>query len=176
MSMRLRELFVAGAILCVPAVNYAKPPDLPADLGVNFAGDEPATPIERPADQPQNRATTAAPIDMKYVVDLFRRAEQDRAAGNLRLARARYQEVHLLAPMSPEGQAAIQRLRVLESPTNDFSEEQEPPLERTTMRPNIPRRGLLPTWFPTFDEFLRTLEMQRSTQQLGTAPIRNNSH
>jgi hypothetical protein len=175
--MRLRDLFVAGAILCVPAVNFAKPPDLPADVGVNFAGDEPTeTPIERPADQPQNRAATAVPIDMKFVVDLFRRAEQDRAAGNLRMARARYQEVHLLAPMSPEGQAAIQRLRALENPMNDFSEEQEPPLERNTLRPSIPRRGLLPSWFPTFDEFLRTLEMQRSTQQLGTEPIRNNSY
>ena len=161
--------WAAAAVLAsqLPAVTAAKPADLPIDQRINYAGhgDEipAAPPPAAPMAQPPN--AVAAPA----AVDSFQRAERLRLEGHLREARRGYEETHIIAPTSRVGKQAIQRLRDLERPGNDFAEEQEPPLGRQSLRVNGEPRGETNRWKPTMQEFL---EMLRQTQPLGSAPTR----
>lgn len=153
----LRASLAASLAACSMAgVAFAKPADLPVGPRLNTAA-------ESPAEAPGAEITARAE-------ETFARAERHREAGQIAEARRLYQEAHILAPTSRVGQQAIARLRDLEMPpTNDFSEEQEPPLLRQTFRPNLdlPRTINLPAVW-------EYLEMLRTTRPLDLAPpVRN---
>jgi hypothetical protein len=142
--------------LQLPGTLLAKPADLPIDLRINYAGENPAPGQSAPAspapaptapgDQPSSPAARRA-------VEIFERAERQQQRGEWTDARRAYEEVHLLAPISRVGQQAIQRLRGLEAPRNNLAEEQEPPLNSKRIK-------------EAMREFL---EMLRLTRPLGTA-------
>lgn len=158
MSRLLWASLRASLAACsISGVALAKPADLPVGPRLNTAAESPAAPV--PAAEVTARAE-----------EIFARAERHREQGDLAEARRGYQEVHLLAPTSRVGQQSIARLRDLEAPpTNDFSEEQEPPLLRSSFRPNfdVPRNF-------NFPAVLEYLEMLRNTRPLDlTPPVRN---
>lgn len=65
---------------------------------------------------------------------LFEMAERQRRAGDLQQAYRLYQRVHLLAPTSPHGRTAIQRIGDIEERLRDATEEQGSP-DRPEPRP-----------------------------------------
>jgi hypothetical protein len=199
MRYGLRRWILAAAVsLTATTFTYAKPPDLPNDLGVNFAGDEPPAGAETQGFQPLapeapmrtepgesgRGSANSANERIDPVAAVFQAAEIDRAYGRIAEARKGYERVHLLAPTSSEGRLAMDRLQMLqalETHGNGFSEEQEPPILRTSNRPPI--RDLSeaeePTEMPrprmrvpkrTREEIRRTLEMLRDTEPLGSVP------
>jgi hypothetical protein len=179
-----RWILTAAMSLSVPTFSYAKPPDLPTDLGVNFAGDdEPLAPESPPPAEPfepARRSAQPAAERIDPVAALFQAAEIDRAHGRTVEARKGYERVHLLAPTSAEGILAMDRLQSLERRPNGFSEEQEPPVSRTSNRSPIrdlseaeepsetPRRMRTPK--RTREELRRVLELLHETEPLGMAP------
>jgi hypothetical protein len=146
--------WIAAAILLMqlPVTLMAKPAGLPLDQRINYAAEAPV-PIA-PADQPSSP-------DAVRAAEIFKRAERQQRRGELNEARRGFEEVHLLAPISRVGQQAIDRLRQLEMPGNDFAEEQEPPLNPPAGRPLDDTKSLNSMW----EHFL---EMLRQTRPLGT--------
>ncbi len=145
--------------LQLPAITFAKPADLPIDQRINYAGcadGVPASPAPVAVAPPNSRAA-----------DVFERAERSRQQGQTREARRGYEETHLLAPTSRVGRQAIERLGDLDRPGNGFAEEQEPPLNRTSFRFNLPPRGPMNHVKPTAQEYR---DMLRMTRPLGTVP------
>jgi hypothetical protein len=186
MRYGLRRWFLTAAMsLSVPTFTYAKPPDLPADLGINFAGDDqplaPETPAPAQPLEPSRRTARPAAERLDPIAAIFQAAENDRSQGRTLEARWGYERVHLLAPTSPEGILAMERLQSLETRANGFSEEQEPPVARTSNR--RPIRDLSEAEEPsetppvrlrvpkrTREEIRRALEMLRETEPLGMVP------
>src|SRR5438477_3121234 len=115
-----RWIAVAVLMMQLPLTLMAKPAGLPLDQRINYAAMETSVPIA-PADQLSSPAALRA-------AEIFQRAERQQQRGELNEARRGFEEVHLLAPISRVGQQAIDRLRQLELPGNNFAEEQEPPL------------------------------------------------
>lgn len=163
--MSWKSLFAAAGLSCsLASTVLAKPADLPVDQRINLAGDA------LPGDD--NQPTTP---DSERAVEIFERAERHRKSGQLFDARRAYEEVHLMSPTSRVGRAAIQRLRDLETPGNDFSEEQEPPLIRSS--------AYQPSAQPPRREVNRVKrdrseyeDMLRGTQPLDVAPDRRESY
>jgi hypothetical protein len=157
--MSCKHWIVVAVLVIVNSPIFAKPADLPVDQRINTAAPPavqcPATPT---ADCPR------CPCDEARAVEAFRRAETHRENGRMADARRGYQETHLLAPTSIVGQRAIERLREIDNSGNDFFEEQEPPLSRTSLRPvnDAPRPLNQPK--PTREQYE---DMLRQTQPLG---------
>lgn len=161
--MSLRTWIVAAG-LSASAVSQvsAKPFELPANPRVNAVVEmivETTPVVETPS---PNEALAG---------EAFADGERHRQLGRVAEARRRYQETHLLAPTSRVGQQAMQRIRELESTGNGFSEEQEPPLNRTSgYRPPVePRRDAgrdASRVKPSREEYE---DMLRRTEPLGPA-------
>ncbi|HEX3313296.1 MAG TPA: hypothetical protein VHR72_00330 [Gemmataceae bacterium] len=180
-----RWILTAAMSLSVPTFTYAKPPDLPTDLGINFAGDDqplaPETPVPVQTFDPGRRNASPAVERLDPIGALFQAAEIDRSQGRTVEARKGYERVHLLAPTSPEGILAMERLQSLEARSNGFSEEQEPPVARTSNRrpirdlseaeePSETPRARVRVPKRTREEIRRTLELLRDTEPLGMVP------
>ena len=160
--MSWKTWLAATALTCSASTTViAKPADLPVDMRINLAAAESA-----PADQP------VAP-DSDRAVEIFERAERHRQLGQMPEARRAYEEVHLLAPTSRVGREAIQRMRDLDNPGNDFTEEQEPPLSRSAYRPGEQPRRDVNRVKPSRSEWQ---DMLRDTEPLGVAPVRSESY
>ena len=82
MSIR-RMLLTVAVPFCLPAITFAKPPDLPVDQGIQLA-QEPSAPAQDPR-----------------VTELFRQAEQDREEGRVRQARLRASAIDHGLPTRP---------------------------------------------------------------------------
>lgn len=160
--MSWKSCFTATLLSCT-AVNgtFAKPADLPVDLRINLAGAPEVAPVNGD-DQPVTPDTPRA-------LEVFERAERHRQLGQRTEARRGYEETHLLAPTSSIGRQAMQRIRELEVPSNDFTEEQEPPLNRSAYRPAVEPRREVNRIKPTRAEYQ---DMLRDTELLETLPIR----
>jgi hypothetical protein len=181
-----RSVLAAALSMSVPTLTYAKPPDLPTDQGINFADENAPIPPVTPADTLDPARRVASPADERIdpAKAVFEAAETARAQGRNADARKGYERVHLLSPTSREGVLAIERLQSLlvQVRGNGFSEEQEPPVSRTSNRPSIrdfseaqeptetPRpRGRAPK--RTREEMRRALELLRQTEPLDMVPF-----
>ena len=163
------KAWIAGAAFaCGGSAAWAKPADLPVDQRINTADEKNELPspnylLDPPPYISPSEIRTAS-NDEKKAKEAFSRAEHYSQMGQLREARHAYQETHLLAPTSAVGKKAIERLREIDNPGNDFFEEQEPPLSRTSLRPanDAPRPLNQPK--PTREQYE---DMLRQTQPLG---------
>ncbi|MEI7686501.1 MAG: hypothetical protein WCL32_15890 [Planctomycetota bacterium] len=151
--------WIAASVLSCSAMPtlHAKPADLPVDQRINLAAPGEGAPLAPDSDR---------------AVEIFQRAERHRQLGQLTDARRAYEEVHLLSPTSRVGREAIQRMRDLETPGNDFTEEQEPPLSRSGYQPSEPARRESEPVKRSRSEYQNML---RETESLGV-PSANESY
>lgn len=140
---------------------WAKPADLPVDQRINTAGDDAPSPNSNSQSPPT--ANSSNEKEARAFLD-FARAESLRKKGRLAEARRGYQQAHLLAPTSDVGRRAMQRLREIENPGNEFFEEQEPPLSGSSSRPASGTSRPLNQPKPTRQQYE---DMLRQTQPLG---------
>lgn len=178
--MSCKYWIVVAVFVIVNSPIFAKPADLPVDQRINTADEKIELPSPNYLPHPPQYIPASPPYPLPRelkslteavkatsearAVEAFRRAETHRENGRMADARRGYQETHLLAPTSIVGQRAIERLREIDNPGNDFFEEQEPPLSRTSLRPanDAPRPLNQPK--PTREQYE---DMLRQTQPLG---------